>query len=158
MSIARPIPGWTPTTPPFVDESLVARLDDRTTIAVHFWASWNSVDPKFDEWLRQLTDRFASSMQFYSANIDLPENRVLCEQCQVLNVPTLSIRVSGQWQRPIVGCQPGADELAKEIESRRMGRMPLQRAGLAWFRLAAIGVLIAGALVFLSWAALHDRL
>src|SRR5690606_5335161 len=158
MSIARPIPGWIPTTPPLVGESDVAQLDDQTIIAVHFWAPWNGVDPPFDELLRQLADQYASRVRFYSANIDLEENLKLCQQCQVLNVPALSIRVNGVWQQPIVGCRATADDLAAEIESRRMGQMPLQRAGQAWFWPAAIGVLVAGALAFLSWAALHDRL
>ncbi len=150
MIIARPNPGWTPSTPPIVGESNLATLDERTTIAVHFWAPWNGIDPPFDELIRQLADRFASRVLFCSANIDLEENRGLCEQCQVMNVPALSIRVNGVWQQPIVGYRANAEELATEIDARLSGQFPLgppQDADRLWRQMIAATLLGGGILI-----------
>lgn len=159
MIIARPIPGWTPSTPPIVGKSCLASLDDQATIAVHFWAPWNGVDPPFDELLRQLAGRFASRVPFYSANIDLEQNRSLCELCQVLNVPVLSIRVNGVWQQPIVGCRATAEELAAEIDSRLGGQLPLgppQDADRLWRR--GIAVTLLGAAILIAAVAVLQTL
>jgi hypothetical protein len=149
MTIARPIPGWTPSTPPIVGERDGAQLDERTTIAVHFWAPWNGIDPQFDQHIRQFADQYASCVRFYSANIDLKENRKLCEQCQIVNVPTLCMRVNGVWQQPIVGCRTAA-ELAAEIETRLGGQVPLgppQDADRIWRQMIAVALLGGGILI-----------
>ncbi len=123
MDIARPVPGWSPSTPdvlgPFIDDV----MRQYPTIAIHFWASWNGADPLMDRNIRAVQDGFAGRVHFASCNVDNEVNGELLRRLGVVTIPTLGVLVSGTPRRSIVGCVPPY-LLAAEIESRLREPMP----------------------------------
>jgi hypothetical protein len=118
MDIARPMPGWIPSTPSVRGEAMDDLAQRHSAIAIHFWAPWNGSDAPMDRSIQAIAERFAGRVAFYSCNVDLEDNRVLCKRCHIVTVPTLAIWASGELKKPIIGCGPDAEQRAAAIEAR----------------------------------------
>ena len=117
MRSSRPITGWKPSTPPIASEELSELVSQHSAIAVHFWASWNGIDVLMDESVRAVIGQFEGRVYFTSCEIDLPENRELCDRCRFENIPAMGLFVGNQVSRPIIGLH-SAEQLTREIEKR----------------------------------------
>jgi thioredoxin-like negative regulator of GroEL len=106
-----------------------------TAIAIHFWASWNGVDPPTDRSIRAISDRFVGRVAFYSCNVDLEQNVSLCKRCGVTAIPTVAVWGNGRLRQLIVGLQE-PERLAAEIESRLSE--PARKSWWKFFRLTGI--------------------
>ena len=118
--IARPIPGWKPTTPDIGRESLERLGDEHSALAIHFWAVWNGADPLMDRGIQQIANQFANRVKFFSANVDTECGMELQQRFGVCNVPTLVVLRPDIKPRLIVG-YGGAEELADKLESLLLG-------------------------------------
>jgi thiol-disulfide isomerase/thioredoxin len=116
-SIPRPIPGWKPSTPAVTGRELSVLTQRYPAVAVHFWAEWDAHDVAMDERVQAVADQFRGRVHFVSCDVDLPENRELCERAQVVNVPLLQVFVGSRACQAIVGVR-SAEDLALEIEKR----------------------------------------
>jgi thioredoxin-like negative regulator of GroEL len=117
IEIARPIPGWKPSTPDLGQESLEDLCKEVGALALHFWASWNGVDPLMDRGIQQVADRFVGRVRFLSVDIDTERGIQLAKQFGVANVPTLVVMRTGAEPRLVIGCG-NSEELATRIESK----------------------------------------
>ncbi len=94
---------WRPSTPALDGETLQQVLRDNAVVAIHYWAQWNNHDRAFDEVLRPLRAEFAGSVAFRSIDIDTPAGAQLAMDARLLNVPALSIWLTGRHWRTIIG-------------------------------------------------------
>ena len=117
MDVARPIPGWTPSTPEVRGDDLDQLARRHPAVVVHFWAPWNGVDPLTDRSIQAAAGRLAERVRFASCNIDLAENADLWHRYGLANVPSLLVLVGGRPRRLIVGHR-SPDERVAEIETR----------------------------------------
>jgi thioredoxin 1 len=117
IEIARPIPGWKPSTPDVGEKPLEIPRGDFSALVIHFWASWNGVDPLMDDCVQQVADRFSSRVKFASADVDSERGTGLVQQFGVATVPSLLILKSDAKPRMIVGYRD-PEKLAADIESR----------------------------------------
>ncbi len=101
--IARPIPGWKPTTPDIGRESLESLFDEHSALAIHFWAPWNGVDPLMDRGIQQIANQFANRVTFFSVNVDTERGVELAQRFGVATVPTLVMLRSNSPPRLAVG-------------------------------------------------------
>ena len=117
MEVARPIPGWRPSTPAVGGRALDELVQQHPAIAVHLWAPWNGVDPLMDRSIQAVASQLAGRVYFVSCDVDTDEGAELCRRWGVVNVPALAVLLSGELRRFIVGYLP-PEHLAGEIESR----------------------------------------
>ncbi len=117
MNFARPIPGWSPSTPEVRGPAIDDLLRQNPAIAIHFWAAWNGVDPLLDRSIQEILDRFIGRLWFGACDVDLSENAELCGKFGVANIPAIGILVSGRSPKLIVGYRD-PQRLALEIERR----------------------------------------
>lgn len=103
-----------PSCPAVTARSIDEILETNFAVVVHFWAAWNKHDFQMDSYINRLRGGFAD-VCFVSCDVDLPENRTLCERCGVTNIPNLTLFVSGERRRGIVGLRP-IDALRKKLE------------------------------------------
>jgi thiol-disulfide isomerase/thioredoxin len=123
IETARPIPGWKPSTPDIGEQSVEALCNQFPAVAIHFWASWNGVDPRMDRSIQQITDRFANQVKFFSADVDSECGTELAQRFGVATVPTLVVLRSGVKPRLVIGLRD-AETLADDVESRLSGPEP----------------------------------
>jgi thioredoxin-like negative regulator of GroEL len=131
MDIARPIPGWSPSTPEVLWSTIDGVVKQHRVVAIHFWAPWDGHDPEMDRNIRTVEPRFEGRVFFASCNIDRDENAQLCRHCGVGNIPALGIIVDGSPRRAIIGVRE-PESLAHQIESRL--RDPQTRPWWAFWR------------------------
>jgi thioredoxin-like negative regulator of GroEL len=112
-----PVPGWRPSTPRVTAATFDEVLQLHPAVAVHFWAVWDGHDVTMDRRIRAVQPQFAGRIHFVSCDTDEPENRALCERCDVANIPMLAVFVGGEVRLPVRGL-PSPDDLAKELEER----------------------------------------
>ena len=117
MTLSRPIPGWTPSTPEVLGPAIGDVTRQHPVIAIHFWAPWNGSDPLMDRSIRAIERGFDQRVYFASCNTELEVNGELLRRCGIVNIPALSVIVSGVPRRAIGGCRE-PEGLANEIESR----------------------------------------
>ena len=117
IEIARPIPGWKPSTTDIGEQSLEVLCEEYPVVAIHFWASWNGVDPVMDRGIQQIAERFAKRVRFFSVDADTERGVELAQLFGVVTVPSLVVLRSGAKPRMIVGCYD-AEKLAAKVESQ----------------------------------------
>lgn len=116
MDVPRPIPSWKPSTPAVRGLTIEELVQQHPAVAIHFWAPWNGQDPLMDRSLQSISGRFAGRVVFVSCNVDLAENRELCQRCGFKNIPALGLLVSGQEPISVIGYRD-PETLAGVIES-----------------------------------------
>jgi thiol-disulfide isomerase/thioredoxin len=117
MEIARPIPGWIPSTPAVRSHEIDDLVHRHAVVAIHFWAPWNGVDPLMDQSIQAIASRFADRIGFFSCNVDLEENIELCQRFGIATIPALGILVPDRRPRLIIGHRK-PEQLATEIETQ----------------------------------------
>jgi thioredoxin-like negative regulator of GroEL len=116
MGVPRPIPGWRPSTPEVSGLGIDELVRRHRATAVHFWAPWNGHDRLMDSSIRDVSGRFAGRLVFVSCNVDLGENRELCQRCRFKNIPALGLLAPGRPPALVVGYRD-PETLAGAIES-----------------------------------------
>jgi thioredoxin 1 len=112
----RPIPGWKASTPPVFGPTVESVLTDHHAVAIHFWATWNGVDPPTENALVEIAKELAGRLHLASCDIDDPENVEFCQRCGVANIPTVIIFIGGKLRKLIVGFN-GPDQLKAQIKA-----------------------------------------
>ena len=131
MDVARPIPGWSPSTPEVRGAALDELAREHPVLVVHFWAAWNGVDPLTDRSIQAAAIRLSGRVRFVSLNVDLAENVELCRRYGLATVPTLLVLQDGRPRRLIVGHR-GPDELVADIEARLADADPIKPRWAFW--------------------------
>jgi thioredoxin-like negative regulator of GroEL len=92
-------------------------------LVVHFWASWNGVDRRYNPELAPVQERFGGRVVFRSADVDDPAHAPLIEQCRLVNEPTVAGLVAGECVGTVIGLRTAAELMAWVGEwVRRAGR------------------------------------
>ncbi|MEX0938422.1 MAG: thioredoxin domain-containing protein [Pirellulales bacterium] len=103
MKFHRPNPHWRPSTPEVTDHSLDDLLEQLPAIAIHFWATWNGVDPPMGRNIGKIADTFAGRIRFYSCDVDTTPGSELGVRFGIVSVPTLAVFRRGQKPCLIIG-------------------------------------------------------
>lgn len=141
----QPRANWRPSTPPVTAANFDDVTNSHPTVAVQFWAIWNSHhDSKADTCIKEIVHQFDGRVHFVSCDTDLPENAELVRRLGVDNLPLIAVIVDGQRRSHIVGLQT-PEKLAVELESRLL-EPPFQEHIPG--RLERIGNLIFDALFY----------
>lgn len=101
--------GWRPNTPPLTARDIPMALSDRPAMVVYFWAPWNGIDRLFAPVLDVIQTEYEEFMGFRSANVDDEELKAFCEECGVVNVPTLACFLGGRLIKTVVGARHEKD-------------------------------------------------
>jgi thiol-disulfide isomerase/thioredoxin len=133
-TIHRPISGWRPSTPEIVADGFASLAASHPTIAIHFWAEWNGVDPAMDQSVQEIAHRFADRVHFVSCNVDRPENQQLCKRVRVATVPTIAVFKKDELKGIVLGLRE-PEQLAAEIE--KLLTTQQTRASNLWRRLVS---------------------
>jgi thioredoxin-like negative regulator of GroEL len=100
---------WRPGSPPVTAAELADVLARHPVVVFHFWAIWNTSDRAFDAVLTPLRRDFEDRIAFRSVDVDDPELRSFCLECEVANVPVLALFVSGRRVKTLMGVRPEAE-------------------------------------------------
>jgi len=133
MEFARPLPGWTPSTPTLTGGQIEELARKYPAVAVHFWAPWNGVDRLMDDSIQAVSNRFDERIFFASCNVDLPENSDICRRCRFANIAAVSVIKGDCVCDPIIGYR-APDQLVNEIEKRLVKPKPNKPWWAFWRR------------------------
>jgi hypothetical protein len=85
------MPKWPSPVQPLTASQLPLALSSPRLVAIHCWASWNGYDYQLAQQLRETVERFQSTTDFYTMDVEDASNVELIANWSLLNVPAFVI-------------------------------------------------------------------
>jgi len=94
---------WKPTTSEVSPQSFGEVVANHKLAVFHFWASWNMVDKKMDEALREIETEHRDHAFFGSVDTECEGHWQKCRDLGVLNLPALACFINGEHVETVIG-------------------------------------------------------
>lgn len=125
---------WQPEAPALVGQELVEAEQDTTPSVIHCWADWNLRDRDADVVIRSLRPRMSGWANFYSCNLDTPENWKWLAEHECVSIPCFYVFRAGKKLKLIIGVRDEITLARDLLNAIAPDAHPKPRGWLRYFR------------------------